>query len=174
MIQETYDFLIAAHQKSFVSVNNVEEPTEKVHDDVEERLDDDRPQLHEPGAAEALLPDQHDVEVEEGEEGAKDCESCEHRDESDVEEILEGRAGEHLERLFIDLRHKPDYIVMSDFVLEIQNNNKKKSKSKKIQIQGLVRFFEETLKTMTALGNTRRLEMKREGNHHMSIVYLRI
>lgn len=94
-------------------MDNVEEPTEEVHDDVEERLDDDRPHLHEPRAAEALLPHQHDVEVEEGEEGAKDCESCEHRDESDIEEILEGRAGEHLERLFIDLRHKPDYIVMS-------------------------------------------------------------
>ena len=83
-------------------MDNVEEPTEEVHDDVEERLDDDRPHLHEPRAAEALLPHQHDVEVEEGEEGAKDCESCEHRDESDIEEILEGRAGEHLERPFID------------------------------------------------------------------------
>ena len=99
VIQETYDFLIAAHQESFVSVNNVEEPTEKVHDDVEERLDDDRPQLHEPGAAEALLPDQHDVEVEECEEGAKDCEGCEHWNESDIEEILEGWGGEHLGRI---------------------------------------------------------------------------
>ena len=133
-------------------MDNVEEPTEEVHDDVEERLDDDRPHLHEPRAAEALLPHQHDVEVEEGEEGAKDCESCEHRDESDIEEILEGRAGEHLERLFIDLRHKPDYIVMSDFVLEIQNNNKKKSKSNNIQIQVLVRFVRGNLEDYDSVG----------------------
>ena len=63
---------------------NIEEPTEKVHDNMEERLDDDRPHLHEPAAAEALLPDQHNVEVEEGEEGAKDCKGREHRNESDI------------------------------------------------------------------------------------------
>ena len=78
---------------------NVEEPTEKVHDDVEERLDDDCPQLHEPRAAEALLPDQHDVEVEECEEGAKDCEGCEHWSERDIEQVLEGWAREHLGRI---------------------------------------------------------------------------
>ena len=70
---------------------NVEEPTEKVHDDVEQRLDDDRPHLHEPRAAEPVLPwHQHYVEVEEGDEGAKDCEGGEHRNESDIEEVLEG------------------------------------------------------------------------------------
>ena len=100
ILQETQvSSCVVTHQETFVSVNNVEEPTEKVHDDVEERLDDDRPQLHEPGAAEALLPDQHDVEVEECEEGAKDCEGCEHWSERDIEQVLEGWAREHLGRI---------------------------------------------------------------------------
>ena len=91
--------LLSAHQESFVSVNNVEEPAEKVHDDVEKRLDDDRPHLHEPGAVEAVLLHQHDVEVEEGEEGAKDCKGCEHWSERDIEQVLEGWAREHLGRI---------------------------------------------------------------------------
>ena len=84
-------------------MDNVEKPTEKVHNNVEERLDDDCSHLHEPGAAEALLPDQHDVEVEEGEEGAKDCKGREHRNESDIEQIVECWTGKHLGRLYTSI-----------------------------------------------------------------------
>ena len=99
LVKQTRICFIATHQESFVSVYDVEEPAKKVHDDVEKRLDDDRPHLHEPGAVEAVLLHQHDVEVEEGEQGAKDCESCEHWSERDIEQVLEGWAREHLGRI---------------------------------------------------------------------------
>ena len=48
----------------FISVNNVEEPTEKVQDDVEEQLEDDCPHLHEPRAAGGEHQNESDIEEE--------------------------------------------------------------------------------------------------------------
>ena len=46
----------------------VEEAAEKVHHDVKQRLGDNRPHLHEPGAVEALTVNEDNVSVEEDKE----------------------------------------------------------------------------------------------------------
>ena len=57
-----------SHQESLFCMHYVEEAAEKVHHDVKQRLGDNRPQLHEPGAVEALTVDEDNVSVEEDKE----------------------------------------------------------------------------------------------------------
>ena len=66
------DDSISPYHKSLVGVDNVEEATEQVPGDVEERQNDDVPDLHEPWAVEPVSLDHHDEEVEAGEEGPED------------------------------------------------------------------------------------------------------
>ena len=73
-------------------MDNIEEATHEVHDDVEEGLHDDVPDLHEPRAVEAVPLDHHDEEVEAGKEGAEDDEGAEHGREADIEKAVEDGA----------------------------------------------------------------------------------
>ena len=60
---------------------------------------------------------------------------------------------------------KPDFF---GFCIQLTERNTKQQQRKELLEK--IFFVEETLKIMTAFGNTRRWEMKREGNHHISIV----
>ena len=81
-----------SYQEAFVSVDNIEEATQKVPHHVEERLEDDVPDLHEPRAVEAVPLHQHDEEVEAGEKGSEDCKGAEDGKEADIEEAVEDGA----------------------------------------------------------------------------------
>ena len=73
-------------------MDNIEEATQKVPHHVEERLNDDVPDLHKPRAVEAVPLDHHDEEVEAGEEGAEDNKDDGDGREADIEKAVEERA----------------------------------------------------------------------------------
>ena len=78
-------------------MDDIEEATQKVPHHVEERLEDDVPDLHEPRAVEAVPLRQHDEEVEAGEKGSEDCKGAEDGKEADIEEALEDGAEIYLD-----------------------------------------------------------------------------
>ena len=78
-------------------MDNIEEATHEVHDDVEEGLDDDVPDLHEPRAVETVSLDHHDEEVEAGKEWPEDDEGAEDGREADIEKAMEDGAEQDLE-----------------------------------------------------------------------------
>ena len=86
----------SSYQESLIGVDNVEEATQKVPHHVEERLEYDVPDLHEPRAVEAVSRDHHDQEVEGGEEGAEDDKDGKDGREADIEKAVEERAGTYL------------------------------------------------------------------------------
>ena len=86
-----------SYQESFISVDNIEEATHEVHDDVEEGLDDDVPYLHELWAVEAVSLCHHDEEVKAGKEGPEDYEGAKDGREADIEKAMEDGAEQDLE-----------------------------------------------------------------------------
>ena len=87
------------YQESLVRVHNIEEAAHKVHDDVEERLNDDVPNLHEPRAVEAVPLVHHDEEVEAGKEGSEDEEDNGDGAKTDIEEVVEEGTEIYLENI---------------------------------------------------------------------------
>ena len=87
----------ASYQESLICVDNIEEATQKVPHHVEERLNDDVPDLHKPRAVEAVPLDHHDEEVEAGEKGSEDYEGAEDGIEADIEEAMEDGAEIYLD-----------------------------------------------------------------------------
>ena len=80
------------HQESLVGMNEIEEATHEVHDDVEHLLKDDVSQLHESCAVEVISLDRHDGEVKAGKRRPKDNIGAKDRGEADIEKTMEERA----------------------------------------------------------------------------------
>ena len=78
-------------------MDNVEEATEQVPGDVEERQNDDVPDLHEPWAVEPVSLDHHDEEVEGGEDRSKDYKGAKDGREANIEKAMENGAEIYLE-----------------------------------------------------------------------------
>ena len=85
------------YHEALVGVDKVEEATEQIPGDMEEWQNDDVPDLHEPGAVEAVSLDHHDEEVEAGEKGSEDYKGAEDGREAYVEKAMEDGAEIYLE-----------------------------------------------------------------------------